>query len=433
MGRKRVGATTIVATMLATQCGAASAVQLDYLLNAGVERNDNLLLTETDPVSENILRAGIGFLLSEETSAVQTSITGSAEYRNYDAFPDAVDGTLTGRLNWNAVPERLSFTIEDNLALQSINTLAADSPGNRQQVNVLSLGPTLFFDLARGLKGQAELRYISSDAEVTDEFNSQRLGLALRTVKELSTTSRVSLNLQGQRVDFDNDIVARDYTRYDVFARYARNLARFEIGLDAGYSRLAYRDGNDTRSEPLLRADLGWSPSERHRLNLRASRQFSDAATDALAGVEDATATVPGTVLLGDAVVNASAYEERRLSLGYVFTNTRLTLTFEPYINRLDYVDSNEFDQDGHGAIFDLSVHLRPRLSLGMFATLENIAYSQLDIKQETRRYGVHVRRDWSRHWSGRIEWSRYERRSTVLGEDADQNLLYLSMTYYNR
>lgn len=435
MRRKRVGARTVLASVLAVQCGAASAVRLEYAVDAGVERNDNVTLVDVDPISENILRAGVGFTLSEETSAIQTSIVGRAEYRNYDAFPDAIDGTLTGRLNWVAIPQRLSFTVEDNLALQSINTLAADTPGNRQQVNVLSLGPTLFFDLARGLRGQAELRYVSSDAEVTDEFNSQRIGLAVRTVKELTPTSRVSLNLQGQRVDFDDDIVARDYTRYDVFGRYARDLAHFNFGIDAGYSQLSYRSGGGSRSEPLLRTDVSWIPNERHQLTLTASRQFSDAATDALAGVEEpgAGAAVPGTVLLGDAVVNASAFEERRLALGYVFTSSRLRVTFGPYINELDYVDSDEFDQDGHGAMFDLGWEVRPRLSVGMFAALDNIDYSQLDIENETRRYGLHLTRTWSRHWSGRIEWARYERQSTVAGEDARQNTLYLSITYHNR
>ncbi|MGY1425052.1 hypothetical protein [Lysobacter sp. A289] len=433
MRGKRLGTATAFATALAALPGIATAVQLDYSVDVGVERNDNVALSEVEPIEEDILRSGLGFELTHDTSAIQSSIAGRAEYRSYlgDTFSDTVDGTLDGRFNWFALPERLSFTVEDSLAVQAVNTLAANTPGNRQQVNVLSLGPNLYFDLGNTLRGRAELRYTDSDAEITDEFNSQRLGLAVRTVKELSPTSQVSLNLQGQRVDFDDDVVARDYTRYDIFGRYARDLANFSLGLDAGYSQLAYRTGDGDRSEPLLRTNLDWVPNDRHRLSLAGSQQFSDAATDALVGIGEAAAATPGPSLVGDAVVNASPYKERRLSLGYTFTGTRLGVAIEPYVNKLDYVDADEFDQEGHGAALSVGWQLRPRLSVGIFASLDHIDYLQLGIEQETRRYGIHLQHDWSRHWSSRIEWARYERRSSLPGDDADQDLLYLSVTYH--
>lgn len=433
MHGRRLCTATALATAFATLPGIATAVHLDYAIDVGVERNDNVALSAVDPVEEDILRSGLGFALTHDTAAIQASIAGRAEYRNYldDTFSDTVDGSLTGRFNWFALPERLSFTVEDNLAVQAVDTLAANTPGNRQQVNVLSLGPNLYFDLGNTLRSRAELRYTSSDAEITDEFNSQRLGLAVRTVKELGPTSQVSLNLQGQRVDFDDDVVARDYARYDIFGRYVRDLANFSLGLDAGYSQLSYRTGDGNRSEPLLRANVDWVPNERHRLSLAGSQQFSDAATDALVGIGEDTTATPGQLLVGDAVVNASPYKERRLSLGYTFTGTRLGMSIEPYVNKLDYVDADEFDQDGHGAALSVGWQLRPRLSIGSFASLDHIDYLQLGIEQETRRYGVHLQHDWSRHWSSRIEWARHERRSSVAGDDADQDMLYLSITYH--
>jgi hypothetical protein len=421
-----------VAIALATLPGPAIAVHLDYAVDAGVERNDNVAMSAVDPFVEDSFRAGMGFALTHDTSAIQTSITGRAEYRDYlsDTFADTFEGTLAGRFNWFAVPERLSFTVEDSLMLQAVNTFVPDSPGNRQQVNVLSVGPNLYFNLPAQLRGQAELRYSSADAEITDDFNSQRQSLALRAVKELSTTSQVSLNLQGQRIDFDDDSVARDYTRYDVFGRFARDLAHFALGLDAGYSRLSYGSGDGDLSEPLLRANVDWLPNRRHRLSMAASRQFSDAATDALVGIGGDTTTMPGPLLVGDAVVNTSPFEERRLSLGYTFTGSRLQLLVEPYINRLDYVDADEFDQDGHGVIFSTTWELRPRLFIGAFTTFDHVDYLQLGVEHETRRYGFHMQHDWSRHWGSRIEWARHDRRSSVPGDDASQDTFYLSIIY---
>ena len=129
-------------------------------------------------------------------------------------------------------------------------------------------------------------------------------------------------------------------------------------------------------------------------------------------------------------MVNASPYRERRIALGYTFTGTRLGFSVEPYVDRLDYVDADEFDQEGHGVAAAIGWQLRPRTTIGAFASVDRIDYLQLTVEHETRRYGVHLQHDWSRHLSGRIEWARHERLSNVPGDDAEQGLVYLSITY---
>ena len=435
MANFRTRTTLVAAGLLMAAPGTAWAVRVDYELDAGIEHNDNVTLTPVDPIDVYIGRAGLGFGISQDSSTVQASVFGRVEYRNYqdDVYDDSVDGTLTGRLNWVILPERLAFTVQDDLSLQSVNTLAADVPGNRQQVNVFSAGPTLFFNFTQTLDGVVDLRYINSDAEVTDEFNSQRVQLALRAIKELSPTSRLSFNVQAQQVDFDDDITARDYNRYDAYARYAQTLARFDLGLDVGYSRLDYDHGYPDRSDPLLRADIGWRPSERNHFTLSASSQFSDTAADAMTGIDPGEDSIPGSISTGDSVVNASPYEERRLELDYTLTTPRTTLTFMPYVQQLRYVESDQFDQNGDGLRVDVSWLASPRLRLGAYATLERIDYLNLNREDRTRRYGVNLTRQWTQKLSSRLEYSRYERESTAVGEDANQNILYLSLIYSNR
>ncbi len=424
---------SVIATSLACVPGTAWAARVDYNLDLGMEWNDNVTLAPTDPIDQRYLRAGLGFLFTENNSSVQAHADGRVEYRDYenDVFTDTVDGTLSGSLNWIAIPQRLYFLVEDNLSIQPVDALVPDAPGNRQQVNVFSAGPTMMFNWSRTLQGQAELRYVNSDAEVTDEFNSQRLALALRTIKELSPTSRASLNVQGQRVDFDDDIVARDYNRFDLFGRYSRTLAQFELGTDLGYSRIEYRHG-ETRSEPLFRFDATWRPNARHSLTVLASSQFSDTAIDALSSIQ-ADATLPENVLTGDAVVNASPYEVRNLEAEYTFTNTRLNFMVAPYVQKRNYVDSDEFDQDNHGFRSDLHFLLRRSLTLGMYGTYEKIDYTQLGREDETTRVGATLRYHWARHWSAGLEWERYKRDSNAVGQSVSQNLVYLSISYSNR
>ncbi len=417
---------------------AALALRVDYIVDLAIERNDNLLLTPADPIAITLLRPGLGFEIVHDTSVLQARVTGRTEYRRYgdDRFDDSVDATLVGRVNWVAIPERLSFSVVDNLTLQPVDTLAPDSPGNRQQVNVLSAGPTLSFEWGDGWRGVGELRHIRSEAEITDEFNSERNEIALRAIRRLSPTSRLAFNAQHQRVDFERDTVARDYTRSELFVRWSRTLNRVDLAVDAGYSRLRYRNPlpgfADARSDPLLRTSLTWRPSDLHRFEASLTSQFSDVAADSLAEIGE-DAGPPTGVAAGDTVVNASPYLERRLDAEYTWTATRWTVNVSPYLDRIRYEDTDQFDQNGYGSGFEASWRARRNLMLGVSAALDHNEYIRLAREDETRRYGVFARLDWTRHWSAMLNLGRYERSSTASGQDAAQNVFNLTFSYSNR
>ncbi|MCM2258788.1 MAG: hypothetical protein NDJ94_24400, partial [Vicinamibacteria bacterium] len=233
----------------------------------------------------------------------------------------------------------------------------------------------------------------------------------------------------GQSVDFDDEVTGRNYRRVDLFASYAKRLNRFELGADAGFSRIDYTDGDDSRSEPLLRGEVAWIPNDSHRFNLALSRQFSDAATDAMERLDDGI-VAPGSILTGDTVINASPYEERRAEFDYTFTSTVFTTSVETYADELDYVDSDEFDQEGMGARGTLLWVINERTTAGAFVGVDNIQYTRLDREDEVRRYGVSLNRQFTPHWSARLEFSRYERRTTVLDDDADQNTVFFVFRY---
>src|SRR5690606_34908536 len=179
------------------------------------------------------------------------------------------------------VPDRLALVVEDSYGVQTIDRTAPAAPNNRQQVNVLALGPDLHFGMGPTLRGLAELRYVHSDAEISQEFNSDRVLAALRIVQDLDATRSLSWNVQAQQVDFENELFARDHRRYEAFAGYRHAFRRFDMQLDAGYAYLDYEAG-ESHGAPLLRAELGWSSTERSRFSVALANQFSDAATSAL-------------------------------------------------------------------------------------------------------------------------------------------------------
>jgi len=296
-------------------------------------------------------------------------------------------------------------------------------------VNIFSIGPRLDFRMGPALDGQVELRYVDSSAEVTDEFNSGRIDLILRTIRQIDETSQVAVNVRGQSVDFDDELTGRNYRRGDIYATYEKHLNRFDLELDVGYSHIGYTDGFDSRSEPLFRADITWIPDDSKFVSLEVANQFSDAATDTMERLDE-DAMIPGGILTGDTVINASPFTEERVSLSYTHTTTLVTASLDTYAHTLDYIESDEFDQDGYGVRGTLLWVINPKTSIGAFVGLDNTEYLQLAREDETRRYGMSLSRSFSAHWSARLEYTRYERDTSEAGDDADQNSIYFAIRY---
>lgn len=432
---KHLRATMIAAGILAAYHCNAWAARVDYTVDVGVEDNSNVALAPLDLISQRYLRAGLGFLVTEDVSALQVNLSGRAEYRDYrdDVFSDTLDGTLAGHVNWTAIPDRLFFSVDDSLSVQPVDALAPNAPGNRQQVNVISLGPALLFNWSPAWRGRAELRYINSNAEVSDEFNSEHVVMALSAARNLSGSSTLTLLTQARQVDIDNDVVARDYRRYDLFARYARSLSRFAFAVDAGYSRVDYRRGSG-RSDPLLRANLDWNLTPRSTLSATASRQFSDTASDALRSIATvASDNVPDSVLTGNAIINASPYVVRSTELNYEYTATRTRISAGAFTQKRNYVDSDLFDQKGHGTHLDIDWTLRPALTIGAHVAYDKLKYTSIDREDKNLRAGANLRYQLARHWHTNLSWDRYKRDSTDLGQNVAQNIVYLSISYSNR
>ena len=411
----------------------AHAVRIDYVADMGIERNDNVLMSSTDPASSSALRAGFGVVVSEETSTVQANFGGRFEYWNYVDGPqsNALETSLAGRLNWFLVPETLSFTVEDSLEMRPIDRFAPDSTNNRQRVNVLSAGPNLHFNWNQAVRGRAELRWIDSNAEEADDFESERISASLHAIRELDPTSSLTLSARGQEVDFDNDVTARDYRRYDGYLRYQKDLARVSFALDAGYTWVDYADGSST-SHPMVRGAGEWRISPRNAVSLGIAHQLTDSSDSALQGIGVAV-EVPDRLSTASSAVNASIYEDDRIDLTYMYRHERIGFSVGPYYERVDFVDTGAFDETRRGVVMQLSYQLSPTWDLHSFADVARSTFTDIDVRTKDERFGFGVSKTWTRHWSSRLDYLHYRRSDDGLYGDSRQNVLYLTVTYRNR
>lgn len=437
------------ALVMAIASSTASAGQLDYTLYAGVSHSDNVNLSPSRPISQNILAPGVNFDFTQQGSTIQANVAGTLEYRDYlgSAFDNQTLAQLAGQVNWSVLPQRLDFTVQDFAGVQPLSTLSSNAPNNQQQTNVVVLGPTLYFRLGNTMRGQAELRYINSDASKTKAFNSSRGEAALRVIKDLSETDQLSANVQSQHVNFNNanavsgtgsSLSNPDYNHNEIFGRYVSRLAHLDIDAALGWSQIDFHAAPSI-SSPLLRLTLGWQPTMRSNFSITASRRYSDAAADMIMPVQtraDAGARIEPTpfsplgINTGDSVINSEVYLDRRLEGTYAFSTDRLALTVSPLYSHRSYLNDPSFDQTARGASGGLNYRLSERLSLLALADTERLTYRVLQRRDRTSDYEIGLNARETPHWSYRITLTHRQRHSTAAGEGYSENEIYFGVEF---
>lgn len=426
--------------VLTAATGVASAAQFDYTLYAGIEHSDNVDLSPTNPISQNMLIPGINFSFVQAGSTVQANVAGNLEYRDYlgNDFSNQLFAQLAGQVNWTLLPQRLDLEIDDFAGVQPVASLATNSPDNQQQTNVLSIGPTFHFMLGQTFRGQAELRYINSTAQTTKDFNSEREQGALRIFKDLSATDQLSVNLESQHVDFENDGGGPNYDRDQIFGRYTSKLANFDIDAMAGWSRIRYDQAKDA-STPLAQISVSWHPSLSNSFTAVAGRQYSDAAEDMMVQPGQFSPVPIGDISTGgggrgistgDAIVSSQVYVEQRFEAIYAYTSERLTFRVAPLYRKLGYLNDPTFDEKGRGGSLGIDYRLRPQLLLSAFANEETLNYQFLDRRDKRTAYGLSLSGQRTPHWGWRLSFAHQQQSSTDATQTFHENEIYFGVIF---
>lgn len=427
---------TIGLALLIVSANAAAA-EFDYSLRTGIEHSDNINLSDTQPVSQNVLVPGVNFSFQQQGSVLQANVTGNLEYRDYlgNAFDSQTLAELGGQANWTVLPQRLDFTVLDYAGIQPLSTLSTNVPNNQQQTNVLVLGPTLHFRLGDTLRGEADLHYTNSYAAKTRQFNSSRGTAALRVIKDLSPTAHLSANIDTERVTFQETSGGPAYNRTEVFGRYVSQLSHIDLDAAAGWSRINF-SGLPDNTTPLLRLRLAWRPTPESTFAIAAARQISDSAQDLIdqagqvASLGPAVAPAQPNIDVGSAVISSGVYIERRVEASYSFAGARLTFVLAPIYNKLNYINYSISNQTGRGGRAGLDYRLTEQTTLSAFANTANVDYTSLNRTDRTTNYGIGVTSRRTQHWSVTLSLSHGLRSSTEPGQGYQANEIYLGFVY---
>lgn len=116
----------------------AHAARVSYEVGIGVLRSDNIGLAAVNERSDTVIAPQLRFDIEQSGSTLQLTGRGQLQYLDYvdDTFSDGFRGAFSGQALWTLLPDRLTWTFEDYLSRQPVNSFNAFSPANEQQTNL---------------------------------------------------------------------------------------------------------------------------------------------------------------------------------------------------------------------------------------------------------------------------------------------------------
>ena len=420
-----------LALLAALPCGAES-LRVDYVLGASLLHSDNINLSDTAPDSESVLSPEVSFEATQSGASTSFKARGRLQYLDYrdDTFNDEARGEFAGQFNWMLLPQRLNLVVEDYLGRQPVDFTAGYSPGNQQQINVFTAGPSLFARFGEATRGQLDFRYSDTYAEETREFNGNRYLAAGHLFRDLGTSRWLSANIEASRVRFDLDDPSSDYDRYDGYIGYRNESAKLDLDAAVGYTRLEQDNASGHESSPLARVQLDWRVATRSVLSARASYQFADTASDLVVESNRLDTLVIDDFSTPTGLVGPAVYRQRRYEVGYQYTGERWDLMVRPYLERVDYNDAQIVGWKTNGGYVNVEYRLQPRLSLTASAMLENREFNDGTREDDDTLARIGLTYEFSRHLSGSVGEQRRDRDSNIPGQDYRENVATVSISY---
>ncbi len=300
---------------------AAQAGTLTYGVDAGVVESDNVTLVPTDKVSQTIAVTDVDFGYQQRSAQLDADAKGDFSYLDYleGAYHTQLVGRFDGAATVALIEDRLSWVLQENYGEAALNPFTPVTPTNIESINsfatgpnvTLRLGPLSFLDLgARVARASYE----------TSPFSNDRISGNISGGLLLSALSSVSLNVDSQRVLFENTALNTDFDLTDFFLKYALQGDRTEFAAKAGVSRVNV-DG-DSIEGGLATLMLARTLSRSAKITLTVGHVPTDASTS----FSSAQAGASGAVTAGPAAATSATYTSNYASLGWQYQRSRTTL-----------------------------------------------------------------------------------------------------------
>lgn len=387
-------------------------------LSIGASHSDNINRVPSPEEEGTIGQAGLLLNHSHESRRLRTNVNANVAYQHYldGAFDDDVIGGADGALTVAVVPERFEWVVEDSFGQLATDPFAASTPENRENVNVFSTGPDFIQRFGAVTSLRLSGRYTSADYE-TSAIDSERHSGALSLVRALSSSSNLSLNATGEKVEYDDELDT-SYEIYQGFVRYDVRSARTTLSADLGYTVLD--DGSETSDGLLLNLSVSRQVSAASSLIFSIGTQFSDSGD-----------LFRMTNLQSQNVVASSdPFESRFASIGWDFRHHHTSFGLAAQVRKEDYENVGSLDRTTTAYSAYLTRQLSRRMDFRMQVEFEEEDFDVLGFEDKELLANASLGWTLGRMTALRLQYDRFDRDSTDSSTGYTEDRVSLFITW---
>jgi hypothetical protein len=412
-----------VALSLVVFCTTGFAGTLDYSMSAGVGHSDNITRVSSDRIGETMGLLNLDFDFKADSRRLSGTATSDLTFIDYlhKTYSNELVGRSDGQLQFGLVEDRISWAVRDDFGQAQIDPFVALTPTNRENVNYFSTGPD--FSLHLGNTGFATLdgRYFRTTYETSD-FDSNRWSGGLGVGRNLSSASKVSANVDVERVDFV-DPANSNYDYRSAYLRYELMGARTTLGANIGGDQI--EDAVRT-SGMLLQVDMTRQLTPSSSLRLTAGKQLTDAATyfaNYQTGAAGASSTAPPTL-------TTSPFDRRYIGGTWNYNRNRTIFGLSAIREDDRYSLQPVLDDIRQDFEASLSRQMTAALTGRVYLAYVSTNYSTVGSNFKDRGYGVDFEYRMSRSLYLAARFEHYARTAAISTGEFGENRGFLTIAY---
>jgi hypothetical protein len=369
---------------------APQAPLLTYGIDTGVGETDNVALTPNNKISQTMSITDLDFALNEQSRLLAANVTGDFSYLDYlqGQYGGQLLGRLDGLARFSIVPDRLTWTVQDDFGQAALDPYTPVTPGNLQHVDYFTTGPELLLRIAGVNFIDATARYARATYSGLP-FDSNRASAFLAVGRDVSAGGTLSVNAGTEKVWFDNTSLNTDFDRTSVYGRYLLQGSRTNVEVDLGattirnsaHTTYTSAEGDELASsvyQPaysstggLAKLQLIRQLSPAAKITLAGGRELTDASSS-FSTLQNGAISLVGTAA---AIQTTAPYTSDFASALWSYVRNRTTLAASARWEKDVYVGLPEFDSRHEGVEVDLERKMTPTLSAQLQARYTKYDY----------------------------------------------------------
>jgi hypothetical protein len=388
-----------------TPAAAADAKRAAFSTWVGYAQSDNVARVE-DAERGSYADAGVMFDAAHSSPRVTGNIVSNVEFRKYggQAFDDETLGRLDGDADFNVAKDVFHWRFRETFDQGRTDASATLSPGNREDVNVVSSGPQLDLPIGQRVnftlggtysyRRYQESQYVDNDAVIYD----------LGVLRQMSETAQVGILASTNDVDFADDTIA-PYKIDALNLRYTKMLATGAVLAELGKNKI-HLDGPGF-DKPAIGFQWYRDVSARGTLSINAERRFTDSG-----GLATATRSDAPSLPQADVLLSTSPLDRKSVGVGYLIAAPRMEISIGAARSKDSYFGDTTLDNRTTITSFRLSrtVSMRLRFGVSFYDLSRDFEGSTLaGVDDRERTTSAWVNRSLGRRLSVSLALTRYQ------------------------